>query len=633
MTSTTCSSKPFPSFFFLYRWFLRQHLGISVLLVVIGFLALPLWGMTSKAKMNFEHVALLYQLVLGASLLFILLFTCLHSSHLHQRRVSDLMHALPVSRTGLFLASTASTFTLVILPLALNTLLAAFLCPLPYGYPIEYLQRTEILLYPPSFFLQAFGISCLLLFACTVFSALLSTCCGTVLNTVVSIVTINIAYPALILMSDNLMGFLLRGYSPMQPLNLTLLTGLSPYAALFAPLTSLLNRDPLPGFLPWWGALTAVFLALGILLNRRRKSEAAESSFAFQAPALLIRILVSFTGGVILGLILILQYGSTISSLYLGLFLGATVIFFIMEAIYSRGFKRILRAIPCYLITLLLLAGFCVTLSSGLFGSYHQIPDPQKVAQVSMELRYDTFIYPKTYYCYEKGVYNPTGSTHYFIDNRFPTLSQPESIQKVTELHRLTQDNIGFREVVYPYSNGSNHSLKLTYTMKDGSVLQRAYNLDHMGEYLLNPLLKLTDSEDFKVAANGIFHTQEGETLYAAGAVNNDNHLSLNGITFDNLDDYQPLSPYSALLQESLRQDILEDSAQKQEAWFQSNGGNFPQFSNASYLVLGFSRENPINQMSMYFPATDYYIVPPYYEHTWKVLKEHDLFTDTEVAT
>lgn len=643
MTSTTCSSKPLRSFFFLYRWFLRRSLGLTLLLALIDFIALPLVGIFYDNIMPYTAVGFSLQASLGASLLFVLVFTCINFSYLHNKRIGDLMLAFPARRTDTLLAAMASTFTSVILPFAFNLLLASVFCPvlsaeeyIMYGSDF---QQVNSLVHHSTFFGQSFGIACLLLFACAVFSSLIAVCCGTTFDTVISIVVINAAYPALLFLANDITTYFIPGYYAEISQNLPLLTACSPYLALFAPLADFLGRKSfsLLWFLLWWAFISLVLLGLTLLLHQRRKSEAAETAFAFRAPSAIIRVLVSFTAGLGFGFFLIFQRGIRLSNLIIGLFLGISAVFLILEVIYSRGFKQLKKAIPYYVTTLLLSGLFTLCLSTGFFGTFYWIPNVQDVNHVTIEYQ-NYYPIPKTSYNITEEWAVGNGQTYPMSVTQYPSLSQPENIQTVTELHAAAHSSLQKSDRYGAYNRLTRRTLRLSYTMKDGTVIKRIYNIPqtdtlYSKDFGLDFLLKLSDSEEFKRGANGIFHTQENQTVYACGRIFTppSDYYGVPSFYY-NTEDYQNLSACSKKLAAALQQDILEDSVQKQRKWYFSTGGEYPVSLHTSCLLLGFS-EDPLPSNNKHnLPELDAYIIPPYYEHTWKVLKDNGLYIDTEVT-
>ena len=644
MTSTTCSSKPLQSFFFLYRWFLRRSLGLTLLLGLIGFLGLASGGLFTSTNLSYAAVAQCFQFIFGATLLFVLIFTCMNFSYLHKKRISDLVQAFPVGRIGTLLAAMASTFTSAILPLGFHLLLASLFCrvlPLE-SYPMGSRGQlgVEIMISHSSFFWQVFGIACLLLFACVVFSSLIAVCCGTALDTVISIVVINIAYPALLILGNNITTYMMPGYYADVSQNLPLITAGSPCLALLVPLSNFLSRTtfPLQRFLLWWAVVSFLLLGLTLLLHQRRKSEAAETAFAFRAPAAIIQVLVSFTAGLGLGYYLLFQQGTRLSNFLIGLFMGISVVFLVLEGIYRRGFKHLKKAIPYYLATLVLSGFFTLLLSTGLFGTFYQIPNVQDVAHVTMEYQNFHLTYPKTHYNISEKSVSLSGQTYFTAVPQYPTLSEPDNIQTVTELHAAVQTAIRETNNYDPRSSPY-QILKLTYTMKNGFIVERLYDvqlkdLDYVETYSLDPLLSLADSEEFKREANGVFHTQENKTVYACGGIFNPpaDYYGTPSFSFITKASYQNLSDYGNELSEALQQDILADSREKQQSWYKESRENFPFSFQSDCFILGFSKRYLPDRFTDSLPDIDTYLIPPYYEHTWKVLKEYGLYTDTEVT-
>ena len=301
----------------------------------------------------------------------------------------------------------------------------------------------------------------LITYAFTVFIAV---CSGTTFNAIISAVAIGIAYPIfmylLIIMVNSLLpGFTLEGFT-------TILTAGSPYMASFVPVFFIaytsqgitMSADMI-AFFVWWACITVVMIAASWLLYRARKSENAEGRKAYPVPQIIIRTVVSGAVGIGLGYILHATLGGTVA-FFAGVVIGAVIAHIIIEVLYARGFRTLLKSLP-YLAGFLVLFGiYYAILATGCFGYDTKVPLANQVESVDLDLDNTT----------ANEILDVNGKT---IGTVTPVhLQDRTSIEAVISWHQATVDEN--REKHYPYQM-SDHmfSGKVTYHLKDGSTLTR----------------------------------------------------------------------------------------------------------------------------------------------------------------
>ncbi len=482
MTLTTYSNRAQKEFVETYLWSLKKNRGIMALLALLMFLALPLILMVLLANtpdaseynsLNIQSIpfanyvyALSCFAVTPLVLVFVLIISVLLFNYLHQKRSVDLFHSLPVGRTPMLLGRWCAGLTVIFAPTLLNYLIAFFV-GISYGIDVGTI-------------LSAVGgclLWLLLMSAATLtFSAFMAICTGTTFDMVISIVAINIAYPLLILVTCAFAGFLLPGLNINLEPDSTLLTAFAPYAAAFLPyFTNLSGRtDSLgwlagigTGFFIWWIILTVLMLAAAVILYKKRKSECAESGFAFPIPKILIRFIVTAVSG--LGMGLLFQMSTTSPfSFFIGVIAGSLASHIVVEAVYSRGFKQMRRSFSYYGIFVALFVVFYGVLATGFFGFDTRLPKADEVESVSVTLPYQ-YVNNSDYNIYQGNYSGKIGSIS-------PTLKEKENINKVLELHQvLIDDN---RSSAYPYrmQKSSDSGFTIVYHLKNGGVIRRVYS-------------------------------------------------------------------------------------------------------------------------------------------------------------
>lgn len=502
MTSTTSSKSTFQQFSTVFRWSLRKHLGISALYGLLLFLTLPIWlifAISNKQIINpdFPEAFLIY-FYYPLTLLFTLLFTSLLFGYLHKKRSMDLFHALPIGRNTLLLARYCAGLVLILVPLFLNYLITAMLF-----YPN--VQWNGGMDYRRIFLEQATWFLMLTVLVSFTFCMFISVCCGTTVDSMVSIITINIMYPGLILLTSLVQMALLPGFSLFSWQDLNLLTALCPAGCFISGLLPFMQQELVSWqYHLWWFAFLIVMFAAALLLNKRRKSEMAETSFAFPAPAVIIRAIASFVVGLGFGFLLSTATSGTLALFFVGMVVGSLTAHLILEAIYSRGFRKLAKSLPYYGGVLALLFAFTLVLSSGVFGLANKMPAAAEVESVTL-YGYDlTYMNGDRYHYYDGSFSLADTSDTATVRQYLPELSSQEGIERVLRLHRICQEN---RVKSDPFKNPFGESIVLEYHLKDGSTMRRSYPSFGDTNYW-NTLQEISDSEEFIRSSNVIYHIQ-----------------------------------------------------------------------------------------------------------------------------
>ena len=178
----------------------------------------------------------------------------------------------------------------------------------------------------------------------------MAVCSGTTFDMVISIVVVNITYPLMILLGRATAGMIIPGMSMDLDFQSIPYTALSPFVASYLPLIyGSLEADTFPSvaFLIWWLILSIVMIVSALYLYRSRKSECAESNYAFPIPKTLIRFVATTAAGLAGALIFHSTFGST-TSFFVGLFVASIIAHIIAEAVYGRGFKGLKKSFAYY---------------------------------------------------------------------------------------------------------------------------------------------------------------------------------------------------------------------------------------------------------------------------------------------
>lgn len=568
MTSKTSSNKFLSELQNTYLWSAKKNLGMMSLLAVLLFLAFPLivWFSLGNTELTGwipagEQYANVFRrtsvtsitfFVTPLCLLFVLLTAVSLFQYMHNKRSVDLFHALPVSRSAMLLGRFLAGLTTLFVPMLLNFSVVAVI-GLAYG--IE--NRGAHIGYLYSVLLWLF----LMLAAALLFCVLMAVCSGTTLDMVLSVIGVNIAYPLLVLAVLFVISCLLPGFNmdQMSPLWVTLI---SPFTAVFAAISSVgqpFDAEKMTFFI-WWIVFSVFLAGLCVYLYRRRKSESAENTFAFAIPKQIIRFLLTAVGGLGLGLIFY-WYNSTTLNFLLGLLIGSLVAHVIVEAVYSRGFSRMVRSLAGYGVFLVVFAAFYGVVCTGGFGYADRVPSADQVVSVS----YQDYSY-----------YNSFVSRNFYIsDEKYNTLMEAESrvaeqenIEKVLQYHKGLID---FKKSVgFPYrmerQNGTLCSI--TYHLKNGKTITRTYTDVYRDSRSVSIPKELSDLS--AEICNSREYKESGNVLF---------YLTPEIVTGVQIEDYSPekdttsvsykLAPEeSEKLLEAMRQDVLDLDVTQVTGWY-----------------------------------------------------------------
>lgn len=433
-------------------------------------------------------------IVTPMSLIFVLVISVSLFGYMHQKRSVDLFHALPVGRTPMILGRLLASLTALYAPILLNFALVFIVGA---AYPVQ-LQLCWVTVFSYLLWLMLICAAALCL------SSFMAVCTGTTTDMILSLLGINAAYPLLIFLGDRFASSLLPGLNTGLTANSLILTAVSPYMAAFMPYIVSGNRTDSgvlavdTGFYVWWILFTLVLLAGTVLLYQKRRSECAESSFAFSLPKNVIRFMITAVTG--LGLGLLLQSGTESSgNFFIGLIAGSLAAHIVTETIYSRGFKQLKRSFVGYGV---FMAVFVVTyafLATGALGYDTRVPLAEDVASVTIQDPYTN------------GGGQIVDGNHRLLASVTPTLAEKVNIEKVTDFHKkITQDK---RSHSYPYSlNGMNgSSFTLTYHLKNGGTVNRTYYLEYKNDGQgnpISPLGEIADTREYKETQDLLFYVE-----------------------------------------------------------------------------------------------------------------------------
>ena len=212
----------------------------------------------------------------------------------------------------------------------------------------------------------------------------------------------------------------------------------------------------------WWylavlAVLGVAFLALSLVLYRKRKLESAGDLLSFRPLQPVFCVIFTLCAGALFQMFSVLFTGN---SEFLFLIVGLVVGYFVCQMMLQRTVKvfRKMAFVKCAAICLALLGSILLTALDPL-GITRWVPDPEQVDEIIISDNYNFELQ-----WYEENNYR--GSVA-IVDN-------PVLIRELTEVHELVLNED--RSDQYDRTG-----LHLTYRMKDGRTIQRRYYHDPSG--------------------------------------------------------------------------------------------------------------------------------------------------------
>lgn len=420
------------------------------------------------------------------AMLFATVISFIAFSYLHNKRSMDFYGSMPVSRRTQFFGRLVAVVASTIVPLIIVCLIGnGVLLFDNFGGAVS------------AFFCGTLGI-----LGNIAFIAFIAVCCGTVGHSIVTYILISGAYPICVLVLTLYPQMVLPGMSsftgfgefPVSPVVLSLLSPfIAPICAFgsgfivsLTTMTSVGFSDiisaPISYYI-WWTLFTAGLVVASYFLVKKRKSESAQSGFAFVFPSVAIKFLTSVTAGLVMGMILAsvstLPYSSNqigsvayILLFCVGIIVGTIISHIILHLIYHKGMSGFGKWMILYGCEALAAIGFFFIVTTGMFGYVTRVPDAEDIKKV--EVSFNGYI----------DDYN-----HVTIKGKNPyvySTKDPENIKAIIECHSAVAQEYEDEysglytsvwddryDVSYDTYNGD--GLYLRYTDKNGNTVTRAY--------------------------------------------------------------------------------------------------------------------------------------------------------------
>ena len=393
MTSTVSFKDKLKQIFSVILWDLRGCKGslmvytilASVFTVIIFTLVFvltadqtsfsSLFSTESSQKISLSEKMQVFQVISSAvigflTLIFAIIYTVQIFSYMHNKRKVDFYGSLPISRARLFLAKYGAAYLFSIVPMLvfMGIIAIASIC-------------TGTLLLPQVTNMYVNFIVGTL--ACISAYGFLSACCGTTFNTVIMFIAVCACYPlSMVFVRAYIDAFFTGAYT--QTFSKSFITNaLNPISAYFG------NN------LIYWIIFSIACVAFGTLLIMKRRSERAQTSFAYYIPCHIIKVIVSFLTGMFLGTMFgsLNVFGNGVGGFVFGFILASAPTFLIVHMIFYKGLKQIVRTIPIYAgLAVVVIVGVAL-INLDVFGYNTYVPKSEDVKSAGIILT--QHYYPK----------------------------------------------------------------------------------------------------------------------------------------------------------------------------------------------------------------------------------------------
>lgn len=459
----------------MFGWTNKRYKGISIAYIALLIITFPLIEFIVLLQCKSEKPIDLYVDTMTEAapeisgsifafmvIVFSTIFAIVAFSYMHNKRCMDLFGSFPISRRTLFFTRYVSVLVQSLVPMIAVGLIGGIIT-LKISTFINVMETVAFL---------SLGI-----IGNVSFIALLSLCCGTVADTIVSFLAINGIYPICILISTAFPGSVLPGYNiTRSTINWSLYTLFSP---LFAPFAGIWGYDTTL-YIGWWIVFSAVLIAGCYIFSKKRKTETAQNEFVFVIVEQVIKFFAGFAVGFVLGWILAL-IGSNSNSSYkaqyiwflVGLCIGAFMTGMILHLIYHRGLKKIKKSLIISAIDVVIGAAFVTIIVTGAFGYDERLPEMNDIKEVSV-------------YVDDADSYIVNGR-----DVKENYSNNEQLIELLLNVHKdIVKEKLEDKKGIYPIIPDTDLSdedyvfsdIHMSYKLKSGKIIQRNYRGRFKGE-------------------------------------------------------------------------------------------------------------------------------------------------------
>lgn len=533
MTSATLSNKKktkLSDFLNIFIWSLKKHKALGIVYVSLLVFSSPVIGLLASLSigtLNNPVTAFTFaSLSTVVTMIMTFIISVMMFDYLHNKRQADVFGSLPCTRRTLFFSRFTTGLAMIIVPYIINMLIVVLMS-------LGLKAGSDIFTVYIPYILQVGTLVVLSVIASYSFTAFMAVCCGTTANTVLSTLLISFAYPIAISMLSTLGSSMIPGVN-LHIDEIPLISNLlSPYGSsaggIFSLTLSMIKMDSnAVDFLGdnWqqlvaWAILIAASFVGCFFLTKKRKTEAAQNSFAFKAPSVIIRFIATAAVGLLFGLIFtlsmclntIFDFASsenigqvmqnsawTMFAIFLIAFvIAAFITHLIATVIFNKGFKGFAKSLISFAAVVLCVCLLYTSLAFGGFGADKYVPQADKVSSVEIattsysgywfnrsigslfpllmpQIPPSSFDYDSDIICTGEGSINAATELHREIISNLNNVNPtPYHINTLGEPYQLSRAlSSDYNEIETFDSNPP--VLKFLYRMKDGTTVERIYS-------------------------------------------------------------------------------------------------------------------------------------------------------------
>lgn len=297
------------------------------------------------------------------TLIFSIIYTVQIFSYMHNKRKVDFYGSLPISRARLFLAKCGAAYLFSIVPMLVFMGIIAIMS----------ICTGTLLLPQVTQMYVNFIVGTL---ACISAYGFLSACCGTTFNTVVMFIAVCACYPLSMIFVRGYIDAFFTGAYTGDISKSFIMNALNPISAYFG------NN------LIYWVIFSIACIAFGTLLIMKRRSERAQTSFAYYIPCHIIKVIVSFLAGMFLGTMFgsLNVLGNGVAGFVFGFILASAPAFLITHMLFYKGMKKLVRTLPIYGgLAILVIVGVAL-INLDIFGYNGYVPKTEDVKSAGIIL-------------------------------------------------------------------------------------------------------------------------------------------------------------------------------------------------------------------------------------------------------
>lgn len=450
----------------LFRWTNKRYRGILIAYILLLSVSSPLMELIIKLKnRNIEEVANAAPVLIGTTftlvaMIFSTVFAFVSFSYIHNKRCVDMFGSFPVDRATMLFTRLFSVIFQTVIPIFIVGLISAMMTFDLDGF--LHVSRNVLFV-------------AIAVVGNVAFISVVSLCCGTVVDTVVSYIAINGIYPVCVLICYLFPNSILPGYSVKSMNNYEIYTFLSPFLAPFAGAFGKHNLL----YVLWWVGFSVALLIASYYLVKKRKVEVAQNSSIYIGLEQTIKVFAGFAVGFCFGWILVAISGKESTGLQfiwftVGILIGTIATVIILHLIYNRSLADIRKSVLVIGIDIVFVLIFLISIARGGLGFDKRIPNEKDVEAVAVSMdSSSSFIVNgvniSEYYIKDKNAIEATLNAHRAVVKK--VLEDKSIIYPIYGSKDVTFAEEGVDEITKDY-----YRLNISYKLKNGSYINRTYD-------------------------------------------------------------------------------------------------------------------------------------------------------------